>query len=181
MKSWSKHSSLGEYLQTLAEVYGDNPCISELRSGRILSYIELESQSRSAAAQLFDMGLQVGDQFGMITRNQIEFFVWYLAALRSGIWIVPINYDSPVSDIENTIKSFNIRGVIGADAIIGTLAPLRKKLEFLYSFSHFNLLDGHRLIVEKSYWSIGSLYFSSGTTGEPKGIPQSAGNLLSAG
>jgi len=134
MKSWSGHSSLGEYLQTLAEVYGDNPCISELRSGRILSYIELESQSRSAAAQLFDMGLQVGDQFGMITRNQIEFLfgTWLLSEVEFGSFrlIMILRFQT----LKILLRALIFAASLEQTQLLELLRPFVKSLSFYIPF-----------------------------------------------
>jgi len=147
----------------------------------MLSYREFERATRGAAAHLFDLGLRPGDRFGFVSRNCLEYLILYVAAFRSGIWIVPIVFDSPPVEVERITAHFGLKGLLLQDEWVPEFRRERAgELLFCDRFQDWPIETADRLLQESSLWAVGSLYSSSGTTGEPKGIPQSAANVLSA-
>ncbi|MEK7208941.1 MAG: AMP-binding protein [Patescibacteria group bacterium] len=168
--------------------FGDQTCLVDGEHPDVsYSYQELNDFIDRTALLLVQFGLRSGDCFGIITRNRPEFFFLYLASLKLGTLIMPIAVDSPHNLIQSLITTFNIsllfhgipeveqakkvKTMLGSRPLaLLALDELRERLSKIKPKQ--NLYDETRLDCP------GSLYFSSGTTGVPKGIPQSPKNLL---
>jgi|GEM_PF-1205480 len=189
LETWANYLHFDDYVRATARVYGDATCIREFRTGRSLNYLELEELSRRAASLLWKRGLRKGDRFAVWTKNRLEFFILYLAALRSGALIVPLVDGLPLAEVGNLLERFSVQILFAAGESLQELkgvssACALEDLDLLIlsllndtSLNDSSLSDYHKSQMSEP----GSLYQSSGTTGEPKGIPQSAANLLSAG
>ncbi|MGE4606989.1 MAG: AMP-binding protein, partial [Myxococcota bacterium] len=68
----------------------DKPAVIMGRSGTI-SYRELDNRSTQLARFLRDAGLERGDHLAIFMENQPRFLEVVWAALRSGLYITPIN------------------------------------------------------------------------------------------
>src|SRR3954453_20277578 len=61
-------------------------------TGETLTYGELEERSTRLAHVLRDAGLEKGDAVARLSENDPVYLVAYWAALRSGLYLVAINY-----------------------------------------------------------------------------------------
>jgi acyl-CoA synthetase (AMP-forming)/AMP-acid ligase II len=72
--------------------HGDQPAIVMAGSGRTVSYRELDERSTRLARVFDEAGLRPGDHVALMLGNQPEFFDVLWAALRSGLYVTPINW-----------------------------------------------------------------------------------------
>ena len=170
--------------------FGDQPCLIDgERSGNAYSYRGLNERIDQTAVLLANFGLRPGDRFGVITRNRLEFFFLYLASLKLGTLIVPMVADSPPELIQNLIATFDLPLLFfgapeaeraqAAKILVGSRPFILFALDELESRLK-KIKPNPDLYESTSLDHPGSLYFSSGTTGAPKGIPQSPKNLLAS-
>jgi len=187
-----------KYLEMRAEELADRPCLTDgERPGVCLSYAQLNEKVNQTAAFLSCIGIRKGDRFSTLMRNCPEFFLLYLASMKMGSLIMPLIAGLPVDELVATVEMFQVkalfvdaehceralaakeragktlRGVFCVRPPVGIevqdfASALSSVSDVTVSFDHIRMDDP------------GSLYFSSGTTGDPKGIPQSPKNLLTA-
>ena len=178
MLSVSDHKNFHEFFAKHASVFGDAPCVTDGERGAVYSYKEVNDLVNRAAAYLSEMGIQKGDRFATLTRNCPEFLFLYLASMKLGTLIVPLEADLPFAGIIAVVKRFGIKALFyngEREQILPRMFPIQSLLpEISKRAVDENLFSGVKLEDP------GSLYFSSGTTGTPKGIPQSPKNLLTA-
>jgi acyl-CoA synthetase (AMP-forming)/AMP-acid ligase II len=163
------------------QLFGDGPCLIDGEHPEVsYSYRELNDLIDKTAVLLNAYGLKSGDRFGIITRNRPEFFFLYLASLKLGTLIVPIVADSPAETIQHLAQTFNF-------SLLFSDWPAKPKIPRLKLILLDSLLERLKrlkpdpaIFADTSFARPGSLYFSSGTTGAPKGIPQSPKNLLAS-
>lgn len=177
-----------EFLADRAKRFGSRPCITDGETKKEYSYHEVNSLVDKTAAFLWARGLRKGDRFGVLTRNSPEFLLLYLASMKLGTLIVPLVIDTPTEGIGNLIKKFSLKALFFSAERAVDIPVLERAIENgIFTMPIAELQSSIRELAED--WSIfsdtmlndpGSLYFSSGTTGEPKGIPQSPKNLLTA-
>ncbi|MEK7541936.1 MAG: class I adenylate-forming enzyme family protein, partial [Patescibacteria group bacterium] len=158
-------------------------------TGAVYSYAQLNEWVDKSAAFLSRLGVSKGERFATLTRNCPEFFFLYLASLKVGALIIPLVVDLPVEALTAHLERFQARAVFyGAeaeDSVRGVAAgtvpsllhaiPIRSLTEAVAS-----LVPDTSLYHGVTLDDPGSIYFSSGTTGQPKGIPHTPRNLLAA-
>ncbi len=155
--------------------------------GRIFTYDELEQISGRLAALLIELGVAPGDRVAVQVEKSAEAVFLYLACLRAGAIFLPLNtgyrsdeLDYFIADAEpalvvadpgsNALRDVcaarNVRHVLTLDAAgQGTLMNRAASL---------TPLDGSLVRAETD---LAAILYSSGTTGKPKGVMLSHGNL----
>ncbi len=150
-------------------------------SGRTLSYAELDDRSSRLARVFDEAGLQPGDHVALMLGNQPEFFEVVWAALRAGLYLTPINWHLGPVEAGYIIEDCDAKAFV-------TSADLSEVAAGLGEYSSgvtIRLMvggsaDGYRNYDE----ALGSvsgeprteeragafMLYSSGTTGQPKGI-----------
>jgi long-chain acyl-CoA synthetase len=150
-------------------------------TGETISYAELEANSQRYAQLLRDAGLQPGDHVAILMENHIRYFEAYWGAQRAGLDTTPINWHLRAEEAGYIIED------CGAVALVTSvaLADLARDLEpYLHDVRLRLMVDG----VIRGYASFEDsiagfparpldnetegniMFYSSGTTGRPKGI-----------
>lgn len=187
-----------EYLEAHAEELNGQPCLRDgERPGVLFTYAQLNEKINQTAYLLKKLGISKGDRFATLMVNCPEFFFLYLASMKMGSLIMPLVADLPLEGIVAFIKDFEVKVLIvdkeRADIALEVKSRTKNVLKEVFglnlplvsSIPDFCLAISNCSKDSISFDDIrmedfGSLYFSSGTTGEPKGIPQSPRNLLTA-
>ncbi len=79
------------YPGKFAETTPDKPALIMAGSGERMTYRELNDRSNQLAQLLHAEGLQVGDRFAIWAENVLDYFVGYWAAHRSGLYYTAVN------------------------------------------------------------------------------------------
>jgi long-chain acyl-CoA synthetase len=162
------------------------------------------SNVRKLACKLIDLGIQEGDKIAMFSYNCPEWAYMDLAALSIRAVVVPIYFKSNALQVEFILRDSKTSLIMAGDesqlatvnSIKGRLPDLKKVIyagervpgndpEALTVSSLFNgdadkvsAAELERRIGEIQPDDIATLVYTSGTTGEPKGVMLSHKNLL---
>ena len=150
-------------------------------SGATRTYADLDDRS-TRLAHVFDAaGLAPGDHVAVLLRNQLEFFDACWAALRSGLYLTPINHHLGAEEAGYILEDCGAKALITdvslAD-VVGALGSHADALSVRLSigggiddFEDFDealaAASGKRRPDEREGML---MLYSSGTTGRPKGI-----------
>jgi acyl-CoA synthetase (AMP-forming)/AMP-acid ligase II len=170
-----------ELLQRAVESHGQ--CIAALQGRRRVSYAELAKRVAHFAAALLARGMAPGDRVGILAPNSLLFLEAYFATAHAGMVLVPLNTRAHEKGLARVLEHAGARCLlVHADlaaqgwetarhAEISTIGPdeLRRALDELPPAPRH---DGRRDDAAQ-------IYYTSGTTGEPKGVVLTHANICS--
>ena len=177
--------NLSRILQSVARVLPQRPAITAL--GATLSYAPLEDQvARIAGALRERHGLKAGDRVGIWMENSLEVFPVMFGVWRAGLVAVPINNKLHPKELAWILGNSGAKlCVVSPDLAekLGELPPGNALPTVIVTGSrdYVALLAGSPVTVAPTNpadeaW----LFYTSGTTGRPKGAVLTHRNLLFA-
>ncbi|MFN3743352.1 MAG: class I adenylate-forming enzyme family protein [Hyphomicrobiaceae bacterium] len=177
--------NLSYTLQRMAECQPQRPAVTE--EGRTLSYAALEDQTaRIAGALRSHHGLTSGDRVGIWMENCLEYLPIMFGAWRAGLAVVPINAKLHAKELQWILDNSGAKLCLVTPDKAAHLAelPSGARLPTIIetgSRDHAALLAGEAIrdapvTIEDEAW----LFYTSGTTGRPKGAILTHRNLLFA-
>lgn len=176
-----RFTTLIEMLDARAEVSADETAFTF--NGQAISFAELWQGINRFAAFLLEQGLEPGERVLVALPNGAEFFSAFYGAQRAGGIAVPV---FPEAGIE---RVFSLANLCAAKIIIASSSlPPEKLNQFrqLAKKRHFSLLTVSESITTFPITNfpkihpgdIAFLQYTSGSTGNPKGVMLTHANLL---
>ena len=93
-----------EILARNARMYGDEVALIEREperdSRRVISWKEFDQQTNRIANALIAKGVKKGDRVIHLMMNCLEWLPLYFGILRTGAWVVPLNFRFTARDIK---------------------------------------------------------------------------------
>ena len=161
------------------------PCI-ELKDGSIISYKELEDQSSQYANGFSNLGLKPGDRISVQVNKSPEVLYIYLACLRSNLIFHPLNTAYKDHELSFLLEDADPALFICEKEVYEKIDSLNLKHPPSHIFTiqiqdkdsiQAIKLAGIHEVVDCSEEDTAALLYSSGTTGRPKGIMLTHGNI----
>lgn len=163
-----------------------------------ITYYQLANMSRKLGSFLLNKGFQKGDRVAILFENSVQYVVSYLGILNSGLIAVPINTDNSKENIQYILADCSVKGVIGEEKFLKKYDVLhdsgQKRFFLVYSQNALSLEGCHdwndvlnsqasqtnqinELKIEES--DLACIVYTSGTTGNPKGVMLTHKNIVS--
>jgi long-chain acyl-CoA synthetase len=170
-----------------AKTYPHKPAIIMGASGEMVTYRQLDERS-SQGAQLFRaLGLRTGDHIGLMLDNCREFLEICWAAQRAGLVYTPISTHLHEEEMAYILANCGAKVLIASHHFSAIAARQR---ELASEVAHFFMVGG--VIDDFEPWEERAdeqpvspiddeangvpMLYSSGTTGQPKGVSVPAGS-----
>jgi long-chain acyl-CoA synthetase len=158
------------------------------RSGS-LTYAELDAVADRAAAALWGLGLRPGDRLAASLPNDLDVVVAFHGAMRIGLIWVGIGEGLAAAEKRQLLAHCAPRVVIGSAEVIEQLKPAQQRLAYWPVVAGGEHAEWSRLLsaggnpprIDVDPAAPAGIAYTSGTTGEPKGIVHSQHNLLLPG
>jgi acyl-CoA synthetase (AMP-forming)/AMP-acid ligase II len=150
-------------------------------SGVVVTYRELDEHSKRLAQLFSSRGLRPGDHIAILLENHPRYFEVYWAAQRCGLYTTPINWHLKPEEVGFIVEDCDATALVTSAA----LGHLAKEIEpYLGGVSIRLAFDGDVVGYEPYEDAVAGLpvepllgevegsfmFYSSGTTGRPKGI-----------
>ena len=174
--------------------------MTQVRSGdRVIHTDDLHARAARAASAIIETGVEPGGCVALLLRNDFAFFEMYFAAQLAGIRFIPLNWHLTATEIAYILEDSDTRLVlVHADllpiakkaagnnvriVVVPTPEEIRNAYALPESVNQFSYpdwndwLDAHEPIVEPASPPGSVMLYTSGTTGNPKGVrraPQDA-------
>jgi acyl-CoA synthetase (AMP-forming)/AMP-acid ligase II len=180
---------ISDLLKKNAQLYPDEIALIELRPGKNLrkaiTWREFDEQANRVANALIERGIKKDDKVIHLMMNSIDWLVVYFGIIRTGAWAVPLNFRFTGAEIKYCVDIAEARMMILSEEFTERVGPLRGQLPTIekYIFAGSKLPDGMESLedvirqaspkapkVKITAKDTCGLYFTSGTTGDPKPI-----------
>lgn len=162
---------------------------------REITWKEFNDDANKFARMLMDQGIKKGDKVAILLMNCLEWLPIYFGILKTGALVVPMNFRYTSEEIKYCLNLAEADALVFGEEFtqrvekIKDSTPKVKSLVFVgencpnFSLCYDKMIvnyQGAEPEVEINPEDDGAIYFSSGTTGFPKGILHTHSSLLSA-
>jgi acyl-CoA synthetase (AMP-forming)/AMP-acid ligase II len=181
--------NVSEMLARNSRIYPDETalieCNSSERTRRVITWRQFDEDANRIANALISRGIKKGDKVLHLMFNSIEWLTVYFGILRTGAWVVPLNYRYYDKDIKYCADISEARMIIFGEKFLDRIEPVRSDLSFIENY----LIVGEKRLggaenlddllkssshehpnIELTDEDECGLYFTSGTTGVPKPV-----------
>ena len=192
------YTHIGEILARNARMYPDDVALIERipaeKKRWEVTWKQFDDRANQFSNVLAKKGVKKGDKVVHFMMNSIDWLAAYFGIVRTGAWVVPLNFRFTAEDVkyccdvaEPTVIVFDEEFAGRIEAIKGQLPTVKFYIcvgnppSFAESFAKLvDTAPATPLNVEINSNDECGLYFTSGTTGQPKPILITHENMLCA-
>jgi long-chain acyl-CoA synthetase len=189
-----KARNLPQYLKLKAEQYAERIYLCDFGSQNYYTYQDLETVTDQMAGALQQLGVQTGERVAILHPNHSDFILGYFAIIKAGAVAVPIN------PVYTANEALYILEDSGACCLLTTseFEPLLQEIrgqaahlkEIIIKSEDQSLMQALQIRVgelkplgvrEREPDDPAFIFYTSGTTGRPKGVVLTHRNLIFGG
>jgi acyl-CoA synthetase (AMP-forming)/AMP-acid ligase II len=175
--------NLAALIATVARRLPQAPAVTD--RGMTVSYGDFCARASRIAGALRARGLRSGDRVALAMENCGEFLDMLLACWTAGLCAVPVNAKLHAREVEHIVRDSGARLLVTTPGLVEALAPLEAAVDGLSAVLCTQTKDFEALARGEPMapqpadpTDIAWIFYTSGTTGRPKGAILSHRNLL---
>ncbi|MDR2536068.1 MAG: AMP-binding protein [Treponema sp.] len=178
--------TLPEMFRIIVSRYRERACFTVYEPDRIsLAYQEALGYIEAVARWLHSIGIRKGDTVAVTGKNSPEWAVAYLGILFAGAVVVPIDYQLKNEEVDLLLQKSKAQILFVDEEKYKHYAEKRGNLKYVRSLKKsigvyiYDLNGPEAQIEEAQETDLAAILFTSGTTGNPKGVMLTHQNLVS--
>lgn len=169
-----------------------------------ITYGELNNQVKRVSCGLLQLGIKRDEKIAILLKNCPEYIVSYFAILKAGGIVIPLNFMLKEEELKYILDNAEVSTIITSPEFMPIINCLKLQLEklkqvivvgektpgtinFCHLLSEPSSLAAQGLggplasekILDLNPDDVAAILYTSGTTGHPKGVLLTHGNLIS--
>ena len=160
-----------------------------------LTWRAFEERANQFAHLLIDRGVKRGDKVGVLLMNCIEWLPIYFGVLKAGAIVVPLNFRYSADEIKYALDLANVSRLVFGPEFTERIQAIKNNVPNVLAMFYVgsdcpNFAEGYEELagsrpryapkVTLKDEDDAAIYFSSGTTGQPKAVLHSHLTLVTA-
>jgi long-chain acyl-CoA synthetase len=171
--------TLPEFLFHWAERTPDAVFVAEPDRGRVYTYGQVADFLARFRAELRRLGVTRGDRVAILADNGCVWVVAYLGTIAQGAIAVPLNTRHATGDLDRVLDDVDPAAIVGDPPYLAGLSDRRRSRIIVSTDIDVagrprSALDGSEARPDE----VGVICYTSGTTGEPRGVMIRNGSLV---
>ncbi|WP_332898033.1 class I adenylate-forming enzyme family protein [Haladaptatus sp. CMSO5] len=157
------------------------PAVSDTES--LLTYATLAERTGAAANAFETLGVSPGERVAICLQNSLELLTAHLGAMKRGAIPVPINTRFPPSKIRHILDVSDVSVFVTDESFTEVATSVATPISVDGSVGHafpdlLEAADTEYAVHPRRNDELAEVFYTSGTTGQPKGVHHTHGNIL---
>ncbi|ARK21628.1 class I adenylate-forming enzyme family protein [Sporosarcina ureae] len=170
--------TIGKLAMKSAAAYPNKIAVKDDR--RSFTFKEVMERALALTAYFEKAGLRKGDRFAILLSNRLEHIEMDVAAAISGVIKVPLNYRLHPKEHEYMLEDASVQLIIGESELIDPIDTTIQALMIGENYERAIEQEiGATCTTEVNEDDLFAIMYTSGTTGNPKGVMLSHRNIIS--
>ncbi len=167
-------SSLGDWFNDVAKEHPGKPAL--VTEDKSWTYRELQDTVNAVVSFLDSKGIKKGDRVAQFCPTSVELISFFLANLKLGCVVVPINIHFKRSELDHILDDAEVKVIFVDDERLPLVQNIRDAVIHQSEISGLQPGSPQRANVTDADGAI--IFYTSGTTGKPKGALLSHKNII---
>lgn len=166
---------IGEIVQNSARRYPSKR--ATMYNGKSLNFLQFNKRVNQLAHALLEKGLKKGNKVAVLSRNNPEMLEICFACAKIGVIFVPINFRLRTRELEFVINDAEINVLFFDDNFSQTVSEIKDYINvdsiISLKYDYEKLIEQQStddVILDVKPEDLFAIFYTSGTTGNPKGV-----------
>ncbi len=177
---YEKWPTIPEQFLLACQAFPQNICYASYNPKKVeLTFEQVKDKVEKVATYLQNQQIKKGDKVILIGKNSINWAISYVAISFSGATIIPLDVQMDINRVRSLIELTEANFIIGDSNILEHLNSNLPNLSLTDDTIDSLTEKKEKTLVESDQNDIAAILFTSGTTGNEKGVILTHKNLIS--